>query len=396
MTNPANSAKLAAVLPAAAHLAADRRDPGQDQPAAQARPAAEGRRRRDHQGRGRPQPRRVRAELSQTVRAALDPLWQPQARRQGGARRRVRQDRAAAGEAVRLQVAKRPGHGCARVRSSSPRSWSARPSSSSCRCAWCSGTACTSGTSSPTPSSSSAPTTTRRCWTIRRCRSVLRATGIFSVGLVVFNLSLALLLAVLLNQRLRGHRGLPDAVLLPGRRVPRRLDDRVGLPAAVQRRHQRPARRGRRSHGPELAADRPAPRWCRWSWCRCSRTSGSTWCCSWPRCRACPASSTRPRSWTARRAWTRFRRITLPLISPTILLTSIITVVGSLQVFAQIAVLTQGGPGTSTTVLVYYLYQQAFQFHHFGYGSTLADPAVRHRARPDPRAVAAAPEVGLP
>jgi multiple sugar transport system permease protein len=71
-------------------------------------------------------------------------------------------------------------------------------------------------------------------------------------------------------------------------------------------------------------------------------------------------------------AWARFRRITVPMISPTILLTSIITVVGSLQVFAQIAVLTQGGPGTSTTVLVYYLYQQAFQFHHFGYGSTLA------------------------
>ena len=39
---------------------------------------------------------------------------------------------------------------------------------------------------------------------------------------------------------------------------------------------------------------------------------------------------------------------------------------------AQIAVLTQGGPGTSTTVLVYYLYQQAFQFHHFGYGATLS------------------------
>ena len=62
----------------------------------------------------------------------------------------------------------------------------------------------------------------------------------------------------------------------------------------------------------------------------------------------------------------------LPLISPTILLTSIITIVGSLQVFAQIAVLTQGGPGVSTTVLVYYLYQQTFQFHRFGYGSTLA------------------------
>ena len=68
----------------------------------------------------------------------------------------------------------------------------------------------------------------------------------------------------------------------------------------------------------------------------------------------------------------QFYRITLPMISPTILLASIVTIVGALQVFAQIMILTQGGPGFSTTVLVYYLYQQAFQFYLFGYGSTLS------------------------
>ncbi|WP_406130799.1 carbohydrate ABC transporter permease [Streptomyces sp. NBC_00989] len=67
-----------------------------------------------------------------------------------------------------------------------------------------------------------------------------------------------------------------------------------------------------------------------------------------------------------------FTRITLPLISPTVLLTSIITIVGALQSFAQIAVLTSGGPELSTTVLVYYVFQQAFEFNHIGYGSTLA------------------------
>ncbi|WP_448810489.1 carbohydrate ABC transporter permease [Agromyces bauzanensis] len=69
---------------------------------------------------------------------------------------------------------------------------------------------------------------------------------------------------------------------------------------------------------------------------------------------------------------TMFTRITLPLISPTLLLTAIITIVGALQAFAQIAVLTQGGPGLSTTVLVYYVFQQAFDFNNIGYGSTLA------------------------
>lgn len=67
-----------------------------------------------------------------------------------------------------------------------------------------------------------------------------------------------------------------------------------------------------------------------------------------------------------------FTRITLPLISPTLLLTAIITIVGALQAFAQIAVLTKGGPELSTTVLVYYVFQQAFSFNDIGYGSTLA------------------------
>lgn len=70
-------------------------------------------------------------------------------------------------------------------------------------------------------------------------------------------------------------------------------------------------------------------------------------------------------------AWKRFWRITMPMISPTVLLVSIITVVGSLETFALIDVLTGGGPANSTTVLVYYLYRQAFQFNQFGYASAI-------------------------
>ncbi|MFF2851972.1 carbohydrate ABC transporter permease [Streptomyces sp. NPDC058001] len=69
---------------------------------------------------------------------------------------------------------------------------------------------------------------------------------------------------------------------------------------------------------------------------------------------------------------TVFARITLPMISPTVLLTVIVTIVGALQSFAQIAVLTGGGPELSTTVLVYYVFQQTFEFNDIGYGSTLA------------------------
>lgn len=64
-----------------------------------------------------------------------------------------------------------------------------------------------------------------------------------------------------------------------------------------------------------------------------------------------------------------FRLITLPMIAPTVLLVSIITVIGSFQVFATIVVLTGGGPGNATNVLVYYVYQQAFRVYEAGYAS---------------------------
>jgi len=65
-------------------------------------------------------------------------------------------------------------------------------------------------------------------------------------------------------------------------------------------------------------------------------------------------------------------RITLPLISPTVFMAFLLTLIGSLKVFGQIYVLTGGGPGTSTHVLVYYIYQLAFKLSEFGYASAVA------------------------
>lgn len=70
--------------------------------------------------------------------------------------------------------------------------------------------------------------------------------------------------------------------------------------------------------------------------------------------------------------WQQFRKITLPMITPTIFLIIIITMIGSLKVFAQINVLTQGGPGTSTYVFVYYIYQSAFKLMKYGYASAIS------------------------
>lgn len=70
--------------------------------------------------------------------------------------------------------------------------------------------------------------------------------------------------------------------------------------------------------------------------------------------------------------WKQFTNVTLPLISPSIFLALILTLIGSLKVFSQIAVMTDGGPGNSTYVLVYYIYQLAFKTFEFGYASAVA------------------------
>ena len=68
----------------------------------------------------------------------------------------------------------------------------------------------------------------------------------------------------------------------------------------------------------------------------------------------------------------RFFRITLPLLSPTIFFIVVIFMIGALQVFDTIIVLTQGGPGDSSRSIVMYIYEQAFQRFDMGYASALS------------------------
>ncbi|MBQ1931654.1 MAG: sugar ABC transporter permease, partial [Lachnospiraceae bacterium] len=57
-----------------------------------------------------------------------------------------------------------------------------------------------------------------------------------------------------------------------------------------------------------------------------------------------------------------FFKITLPMISPTILFTSVVAVIASFKVFDSISVMTGGGPLNSTNTLVYYIYDYAFSY----------------------------------
>jgi multiple sugar transport system permease protein len=70
--------------------------------------------------------------------------------------------------------------------------------------------------------------------------------------------------------------------------------------------------------------------------------------------------------------WQRFRRVTLPLLSPTFIFLIIIGVIFSFQVFTQIFVMTNGGPVDRTTTVVYYMYLTAFKFFEMGYATAIA------------------------
>lgn len=65
-------------------------------------------------------------------------------------------------------------------------------------------------------------------------------------------------------------------------------------------------------------------------------------------------------------------KITLPLMRPTIMFSMITSVIGSFQIFDLIFGMYQGGPGDSTRVYYYYIYNNAFQYFKMGYACTMA------------------------
>lgn len=71
-------------------------------------------------------------------------------------------------------------------------------------------------------------------------------------------------------------------------------------------------------------------------------------------------------------AWRKFLHITIPMITPVLLLNLIMGIISSFQVFTQAYIMTQGGPNYATLFYVLYLYQQAFRWFNMGYASALA------------------------
>lgn len=69
--------------------------------------------------------------------------------------------------------------------------------------------------------------------------------------------------------------------------------------------------------------------------------------------------------------WQTFWRITIPMISPIILLVTLLRIIFSLKIFDQVVTLTGGGPGNATETLNYFVYKNGFRFFDMGYASAL-------------------------
>lgn len=70
--------------------------------------------------------------------------------------------------------------------------------------------------------------------------------------------------------------------------------------------------------------------------------------------------------------WQMFRRLTVPLLRPILVMVVILTVIGSFQVFDIVQVTTQGGPANASNVLQMYIYEKGFSELDFGYASTMS------------------------
>ena len=72
-------------------------------------------------------------------------------------------------------------------------------------------------------------------------------------------------------------------------------------------------------------------------------------------------------------AWQKFWHITWPMISPTTFFIMIMSVIGGFQSgFDSAYIMTGGGPNHSTTTIMYYIWENAFSWHHMGYAAAIS------------------------
>ena len=70
--------------------------------------------------------------------------------------------------------------------------------------------------------------------------------------------------------------------------------------------------------------------------------------------------------------WQAFWRVTFPLLAPTTFFVLVISIIGAFQVYQTVVLTTEGRPASATTVIVFELYRNAFEFFNMGYAASIA------------------------
>ena len=201
----------------------------------------------------------------------------------------------------------------------------------------------------------------------------LANTSIFTFGTIPFTTAFALLLAVVLNRKLRGREIFRSAFFLPsvtslvvisliftnlyaGNGYINTVLGILGLPY--------PERGWLMEPGLALYSIMAMEVWI---------ASGYYMVLFLAALQAIPADLYEAAELAGASAWQQFVRITLPMLRPTLLFVLVINTIKSFQVFIEIYVMTRGGPLSSTTTLTYLVYTNAFEKSDMmGYASAIA------------------------
>lgn len=198
----------------------------------------------------------------------------------------------------------------------------------------------------------------------------LSVTALFTLGILVLNLSVALVLASLMNLRLAGITAFRAVVFSP-----------VIMPVVAWAlvwkfllQPQGPINSGLHTLGFADANLLLAPSTALWTVVviEVIKAVGLNAVIFLAALQGVPREITEAARLDGAGVWANFTRVTLPLISPSFFLVFLITLIGSLKVFTPIWVLTGGGPANRTTTLLVQMYKQGFTFFDFGYASAIA------------------------
>lgn len=200
---------------------------------------------------------------------------------------------------------------------------------------------------------------------------VFRNTAVYTVGTVPLNMALALFVAFLLNQKIAGKKILRTAFFTPviissvaaaviWRWV---FDPNLGLANFAIRAVGLPAVNWLNDPTAAMSALIIVGVW---------KTFGINMILFAAGLSAIPDHYYQAAEIDGAGTWAKFWRITIPLLSPTTLFILVLSIIGSFQVFDLVYVLTYGGPLGGTKVLVFYLYEHAFQYFNMGYASAVA------------------------